>query len=108
TPVMAVVLTIPRTQVDATREDLYRNLFLVAMGAATAALVLAAVAGERIGSGLRRLAAAANAIQGGNLEARTGITTGDEVGALAANFDAMADSLRLLTGELRLAARDEA
>lgn len=108
TPVMAVVLTIPRTQVDATREDLYRNLFLVAMGAATAALVLAAVAGERIGSGLRRIAAAANAIQGGNLEARTGITTGDEVGALAANFDAMADSLRLLTGELRLAARDEA
>ncbi|MDQ2651338.1 MAG: HAMP domain-containing protein, partial [Actinomycetota bacterium] len=108
TPVMAVVLTIPRTQVDATREDLYRNLFLVAMGAATAALVLAAVAGERIGSGLRRIAAAAAAIQAGNLEARTGVTSGDEVGALAASFDAMADSLRLLTGELRLAARDEA
>jgi PAS domain S-box-containing protein len=108
TPLMAVVLTVPRTQVDQTREDLYRNLFLVAMGAATAALLLAAVAGERIGSGLRKITAAATAIQGGNLDVRTGITGGDEIGALAASFDAMADSLRLLTGELRLAARDEA
>jgi PAS domain S-box-containing protein len=108
TPVMAVVLTVPRTQVDETREDLYRNLFLVAMGAATAAILLAAVAGERIGSGLRKITAAATAIQGGNLDVRTGLSGGDEIGALAASFDAMADSLRLLTGELRLAARDEA
>jgi PAS domain S-box-containing protein len=108
TPVMAIVLTVPRTQVDETREDLYRNLFLVAMGAATAAMLLAAVAGERIGSGLRKITAAATAIQGGNLDVRTGFKSDDEIGALAASFDAMADSLRLLTGELRLAARDEA
>lgn len=108
TPVMAVVLTVPRTQVDQTREDLYRSLFLVAMGAATAAMVLAALGGERIGSGLRRITGAATEIQGGNLDVRTGISGGDEIGALAASFDAMADSLRLKTGELRLAAKEEA
>jgi two-component system sensor histidine kinase VicK len=108
TPVMAVVLSVPRVQVDATREELYRILFLVAMGAATAALVLAAVAGERIGAGLRRLTAAATAIQAGNLDVRTGVSSDDEIGALGASFDAMADSLRLKTGELRLAAKEEA
>ncbi|MEO7430335.1 MAG: hypothetical protein ABIY48_13240, partial [Acidimicrobiales bacterium] len=47
-PVMALILSIPRSQIDAAREDLYRVLFLVAMGAAAAALALAAISGERI------------------------------------------------------------
>lgn len=108
TPVMAIVLTVPRTQVDQTREDLYRSLFLVAMGAATAAMALAALGGERIGAGLRRITGAAAAIQEGNLDVRTGVTGSDEIGDLAASFDAMADALRLTTGELRLAAKEEA
>jgi PAS domain S-box-containing protein len=105
---MAVILSVPRTQEDATREDLFRVLFLVAMGAATAALVLAGVAGERIGGGLRRLNQAATAIQGGNLDVRTGVTTDDELGELGTAFDSMAKSLQDRTAELNQAADDEA
>lgn len=107
-PVMALVISAPRSQEDATREDLFRILFLVSMGAATAALVLAGLAGERIGGGLRRLADAAAAIEGGNLAARSGVTTDDELGAVGRSFDSMALSLSDLTAELRSAALDEA
>ena len=107
-PVMAVVLSAPRSQEDATREDLFRVLFLVSMGAATAALVLSGLAGERIGGALRRLASAAASIEAGNLDARAGVTTDDELGAVGRSFDSMALSLGDLTNELRAAARDEA
>ena len=108
TPGFALVLSAPRAEEDATREDLFRVLFLVSMGAATAALVLAGAAGERIGVGLRRLTSAATAIQAGNLDARADVRTEDELGALGRSFDAMAVSLGSLTQDLRTAALDEA
>jgi two-component system sensor histidine kinase VicK len=107
-PGFALVVSAPRVEEDATREDLFRVLFLVSMGAATAALVLAGVAGERIGSGLRRLTEAATAIQSGNLDARAQVATDDELGTLGRSFDAMAVSLGDLTRDLRTAAHDEA
>ena len=107
-PIAALVLAAPRTQEDATREDLFRVLFLVAMGAAAFAMVLAGVAGERIGAGLRKLTEAAAAIRAGNLDARARVTTDDELGELGNSFDAMAASLRDLTADLRESALDEA
>jgi PAS domain S-box-containing protein len=105
---LAVVLSAPRTQEEANRQDLFRILFLVAMAAGAGALLLAALAGERIGAGLRRLAGAAEAVQGGNLDARAEVTTDDELGQLGRSFNAMAASLGDLTDDLRTAAIDEA
>jgi PAS domain S-box-containing protein len=107
-PELALVLSAPRAQEDATRQDLFRVLFLIAMGAATAALALAALTGERIGAGLRRLTDAAAGIQAGNLDARAQIDTDDELGALGRSFNAMAASLHSVTADLRNAALGEA
>jgi signal transduction histidine kinase len=50
---------------------------------------------------LRRIAEASRAIAGGDLAARTGVTSPDEIGALAARFDDMARALEALEREKR-------
>lgn len=107
-PVFAVVVSAPTTLVAQTRQQLFQTLFLVALGAALAALVLAALVGERIGSGLRRLTRTAEEIRTGNLGARSGLDTADELGTLGNAFDSMAVALGDMTGELRTAVIDEA
>ncbi|MDP8954163.1 MAG: ATP-binding protein [Actinomycetota bacterium] len=107
-PVFAVVVSAPTTLVATTRQQLFGTLFLVALGAALVALVLAALVGERIGAGLRRLTRSAEEIRGGNLAARVDLPPGDELGALGDAFDSMAAALGSMTGELRESAIDEA
>jgi two-component system sensor histidine kinase VicK len=108
TPEMAVVVTSPAASVTGVRDDLFRALFLVALAAAVGALGLAAVVGERIGTGLRALTRAAEAIQRGDLTVRAGVTADDEVGVLGSAFDTMASSVESMAAELRQAAEDEA
>lgn len=108
TPEMAVVVASPAATVTGVRNDLFRALFLVALGAAVAALALAALVGERIGAGVRALTRAAEGIQRGDLSVRAGVRAEDEIGVLGAAFDTMANSIESMTGELRRAAEDEA
>ena len=109
TPQLAVVASSPTTLVNRTRDDLFRNLFLVALGGAMLALVFAVALGARIGAGLARLRTAAEAIEEGDFGVRTGIKSSDEVGVLSRAFDAMAASVQDKTAvEARLRGRLEA
>ena len=107
-PELALVLSGPTDRVGRTREDIYRSLFLVALAAGLGGMALATLVGERIGGGIRRLTAAASRIREGDLEARAAVDREDELGELSSTFDAMAGSLRGLTGELRETAASEA
>jgi PAS domain S-box-containing protein len=107
-PVMALIAATPTTVVDKTRHDLYRTLFFIALGGTLLALLLAAVIGDRIGSGVRKLTVAAEAIQRGDFAVRADVVSDDEVGVLGATFDSMAASIEEKTSALRQAADDEA
>jgi two-component system phosphate regulon sensor histidine kinase PhoR len=106
--VAAVVASAPSRLADDTRQRLFRTLFVVALLATLAAIVLAALIGNRIGRGLQRLTRTAEEIQSGNLDVKAGLDQADELGVLGTAFDRMAGSLRTMTDELREAAIDEA
>jgi PAS domain S-box-containing protein len=99
--VAAVLVWQPTTVVADTREELYRILFLIALVGTLLALALAALVGNRVGAGLRRLTVAAEGIQAGDFETRAGIEADDEVGVLGAAFDSMALSIQDKTVELQ-------
>ncbi|MGH9179770.1 MAG: ATP-binding protein [Acidimicrobiales bacterium] len=108
-PKLALIASTPTTLVNETRDKLFRNLFLVALGGALLALLLASIIGAQIGSGLGRLRRAAEAIQEGDLSVRAGIRSEDEVGVLGRTFDSMAQSVQEKTEtEVRLRGRLEA
>jgi signal transduction histidine kinase/HAMP domain-containing protein len=103
----AFVVSAPTSAVIATRDQLFRTLFLIALGGTLIALGLAVVIGDRITAGLRRLTLVAESIQRGQRGERSGISSDDEVGVLGAAFDSMADSIEDQTRALRAAADDE-
>lgn len=103
-PVVAIVASTPTTLVNETRDSVFRNLFLIALGGTFLALIFAAVVGNSIGARLRRLTGAVRAMELGDLTVRTGAgkvrggqdedrTDEDEVGVLGRSFDAMATSV---------------
>ncbi len=107
-PALAVIVTVPQERIDATREDLFRLLFVVALGGALVAMILAGYAGNRIGAGLAELTAVTTELQEGRLSARARLDTDDELGVLAGAFNQMAGSLEGLTNDLRRSAEQEA
>ena len=108
-PILAIVASTPTTIVSDSRDSLFRTLFVIALGGTLLALLIAGIVGERIGSGLRRLTRAAEGIQRGDFDVRTGVVGDDEVGVLSATFDSMAGSIQEKTeAESRLRNRLEA
>ncbi len=107
-PFLAVTVSVPQARIDATRQDLFRILFVVALGAALVAMILAGYAGNRIGAGLGVLTAATGELQQGRLAARAKLDTPDELGVLATTFNQMAGSIQSMTDDLRSAADEEA
>jgi PAS domain S-box-containing protein len=106
-PIMTLVASTPTTLFDDTRRQLFRSLFLIALGGTLLALLIASLVGERIGAGLRRLTLAAGSIQAGDFSVRAEVVSDDEVGILGAAFDSMAASIEEKTTALRQAADDE-
>jgi PAS domain S-box-containing protein len=107
TTVATLVVSEPTSTLISTRDRLYRTLFLIALGGTLLAFGLAAVIGDRITAGLRRLTYTARSIQRGEIGQRAEIGGEDEVGVLGAAFDSMAASIEEKTGALQVAADDE-
>jgi two-component system sensor histidine kinase VicK len=102
-----LVLSSPSRIVLATREDVTRIMFLVAMGVGVVALVLAWLSGHRITRPIQLLTKTAGAVREGDLQAKAEVSGDDEVGRLGETFNEMTDSLYRMTNDLRDAARQE-
>lgn len=102
-----VVLSSAASVVQATQQQVLRNLFLVTVAVAVLVALLAVLLGRRIVDPIRRLTAAASRVRRGDLTASAGVSSSDEVGALARAFDAMTSSVSRMTGDLREAAAGE-
>jgi len=104
---LSMVLSAPATTVLSSRTQLYRTLFLIALGGTVLALGLAIFTGDRITFGIRRLTSAAARIQRGDAGVRASIQGGDEVAVLGSAFDSMLDSVADQSSALQTAADDE-
>ena len=84
----------------AVREQSQRNI-AVAIGTALVALLIGGLFARSLARPLSRVQEAAGAIAAGDLSRRTGLSGRDEIGRLAAAFDAMAAALSEKDAELR-------
>ena len=107
-PVASLILSLPGTTLTAATDKLFRTLSLIALGGTALALVLAALIGDRITAGIRTLTVADKRVQEGDVAARAGIGSDDEVGVLGAAFDSMLVAIEEQTVALKGAADDEA
>ncbi|MHB1854054.1 MAG: ATP-binding protein [Acidimicrobiales bacterium] len=107
-PVMALLVETSTSVVDATRQSLFHDLFLIALGGSIIAFLVSVLISDRINRGLEQLTAAAGRISSGESGVRTGVVASDEIGVLADAFDSMAASIEEKTSALSQAALDEA
>lgn len=103
-PPLSVLLVAPATNELSTRTQLYRTLFLIALGGTVLALGLAVFVGDRITSGVRRLTQVASRIGRGDSALRADVRGDDEVATLAAVFNSMLDSVQDQANALQAAA----
>lgn len=103
-PALAVLTSRSTATAEEGRKRLFQTFFVIAFGGTVLALLLAALVGNRIGSGIRRLTFSVEAIQRGELGVRSGVDTEDEVGVLGHTFDSMAASIEEKTDALEEAA----
>ena len=106
-PPLNVVLVSSATNARSTRTQLYRTLFLIALGGTVLALGLAVFVGDRITSGVRRLTHVASRIGRGDTSLRSEVRGDDEVAVLGSAFNTMLDSVAEHASALRQAADDE-
>jgi PAS domain S-box-containing protein len=102
-----VVLSGTARAVQATQEEVLRNLFAVTVAVGVLVGLLSLLLGRRIVDPIRRLTAAASRVRRGDLTASAQVTSRDEVGALSRAFDAMTSSLISSNADLRAAAEVE-
>lgn len=93
---LAILAEIQQDEAFAPARNLGLNLFLVAMGIATAVLLASVLLAIKISRPIQMVQDAAARVAGGDLMAKAPVVTGDEVGMLAASFNEMTDQLDLL------------
>ena len=86
-------LAVSLAPIDSTIAELRNQLAILALVALAAGLIATIVITRRATRPLDRVAAAAARLAAGDLTARTGVSGGDEVGAVGRSFDEMADRL---------------
>jgi two-component system phosphate regulon sensor histidine kinase PhoR len=105
--IATLALSQPANEALSAQRGVLRRLFLTALIALVVVALLAVALAQRIAEPVRRLTVAAGRVRAGDLEARTTVASKDEVGRLSRAFDAMTDSLRRLTADLRATAAQE-
>ncbi|MGH9120654.1 MAG: sensor histidine kinase [Acidimicrobiales bacterium] len=103
----ALVLSFTTTSLTTDNNRLLQALFIIALGGTILALLLAAVTGDRITIGVRRLTLVAQRMRSGETDVRAGSAAFDEVGLLGGALDSMVDTVESRNEALREAAEDE-
>jgi two-component system phosphate regulon sensor histidine kinase PhoR len=106
--VATLALSQPANEALRAQRGVLRRLFLTALIALVVVALLGIALAQRIAEPVRRLTVAAGRIRRGDLEATSAIGSKDEVGRLSRAFDAMTQSLRRATDDLRDRAMTEA
>jgi PAS domain S-box-containing protein len=106
--IATLALSQPANEALRAQRAVLQRLVLTALIALLVVALLAIVLAQRIADPVRRLTVAAGRVRRGDLEARTNISSRDEVGRLSRAFDAMTDSLQRATTDLERRAETEA